>query len=311
MEESRLTPPYSWYESRAPALSLVVIQTTTPGSGVGPDELIDYWPALVRAGWFLAGFLAIILLSRILIEPTLTRIIRRRNRNNPRLRDAISLYLRVFIILVAIFVGAGVAGYGRFLSNSALVIGATTLAVGVAGQEVIGSLISGTALVFDPELNVGNYIEWDDGEGTIQSITLRVTRVKTPDGELVTIPNIVLTSQAVTRPFGRGNYRVVEQIGLAYDDDVDDAMQLLEETAVGLDGILTDPAPDVYVDELGDDAVIVRVHYWIQDPNRREIFSIRSAYARAIKTRLDEAGLTISPPSERDLQGRIEIDEAV
>ena len=294
-----------------PVTSLVVLQTTTPSSGVGPDELVDYWPAIVRAGWFFAGFFGVVLLGRLLVEPTLARIIRRRNRNNPTLREATLLYFRVLVVVIAVFVGAGVAGYGQFLSNSALIIGAATLAVGVAAQEVIGSLVSGTALVFDPEFNVGNYIEWSDGEGTVQSITLRVTRVVTQNGELVTIPNTILTSQAITRPFGRGHYRVVEHIGLSYEDDVDEAMRHLEAAAIALDKILAEPAPSVYVDELGDDAVIVRVHYWIEDPDRRDIFDIRSAYAREIKRRLDTAGITISPPSERDLQGRIEIDDAV
>jgi small-conductance mechanosensitive channel len=287
---------------------LVVFQPTQP-PGVGPDELVDYWPSLVRAGWFLAGFLAIVVLGRVFVEPAISRVIHRRNRKNPSLREAVRRYVRIFILVIGVFVGAGIAGYGRFLSSSALVIGAATLAIGVAAQEVIGSIVSGIALVFDPEFNVGDYIEWSDGEGTVQSITLRLTRVRTQNGELVTIPNTILTSEPITRPFGRGNYRVVEHLQLAYEDDVEAALSHLEAAAVDLDGILSEPSPSVYVDELGDDAVIVRVHYWIEDPDRRGIFAIRSAYARAVKTRLENAGITISPPSQRDLQGRIGITE--
>ncbi|WP_435174852.1 mechanosensitive ion channel family protein [Halorussus sp. AFM4] len=290
--------------------SLLAQQTTTPAPGVGPGELVDYWPNLVRAGWFLAGFLAVVVLSRFLFEPAFARVVRRRNRNNPTLRDALVRYVRVIVVVVAVFVGAGVAGYGRFLGNSALVISAATLAVGVAGQEVIGSLVSGAALVLDPEFNVGNYIEWSDGEGTVRSITLRVTRVQTPNGELVTIPNTVLTGQAITRPFGRGNYRIVEEIGIAYDDDVDAAMATMEAAAVAVDGILAQPHPSAHVEELGDDGVVVRVYYWIEDPQRRDVVRIRSAYAREAKARLEDAGVTISPASQRDLQGRIEVDDA-
>lgn len=300
-----------WTGSLLPVVFFVVLQTATPTPGVGPDELTDYGLPIIRVGWFLAGFLATVLLSRLFAKPTLSRILHRRNRNNPTLREAMFLYFRVFTLVIAVFVGAGVAGYGGFLSNSALIISAVTLAVGVAAQEVIGSFVSGTALVFDPEFNVGDYIEWEDGEGTVQSITLRVTRVKTPNGELVTIPNTVLTSHPITRPFGQGNYRVVEQIGLAYEDEVDEAMAHLETAAVTLDDILAEPAPSVYIDEFGDDAVLVRVHYWIEDPHREDIFAVRSAYAEEVKTRLDAAGISISPPSEHDLQGRIEIDGTV
>jgi small-conductance mechanosensitive channel len=238
-------------------------------------------------------------------------LLRRRNRNNPTLQAAIILYFRVFVVLVAVLVAVGVAGYGRILSDSALIISAVALAIGVAAQEVIGSIVSGIALVLDPEFNVGDYIEWPEGEGIVQSIALRVTRVETPDGELVTIPNTILTGNELVRPYGRGNHRIIQKIGLAYDDDVDEALAHLEDVAASMDMILAEPAPTAYVDELADDAVVVRIHYWIEDPNRRDIFAARSAYASAIKRRLESVGITISPPSERDLQGRIGIDGPV
>jgi len=102
----------------------VLLQLTTPQPGVGPDELVDYWPLILRAGWFFAGFFAVVLLNRVLIEPALVRLIRRRNRNNPTLRDTIRRYVRVLVLGVGTFVGAGLAGYGHILSTSALVIGA-------------------------------------------------------------------------------------------------------------------------------------------------------------------------------------------
>ncbi|MFC4358664.1 mechanosensitive ion channel family protein [Halobium salinum] len=272
---------------------LFALQTTTPDPGVGVGGVADYWPTIVRAGWFLGGFLVVVLVGRFLVEPILARIVRDRNRNNPTLRDAIFLYFRAFFLVAAVLVGVGFAGYGQVLTSSALIVGAATLAIGVAGQQVLGSFVSGTALVFDPDFNVGNYIEWDGGEGIVESISLRVTRVKTPDGELVTIPNTVLTSQAVTRPYGRGKHRIVERISLTNVDDIDEVTRLLEGAAVGLDGVLANPAPSVYVDELTEDGVVLRVRYWIEDPYQRNVFAIRSAYVRTVRTRLAEAGIAI------------------
>lgn len=296
-------------ESFLQTLPFVVLQPAPSPSGIGPDELTDYWPTIVRAGWFLAGFLFIVIFSWIFIEPTFHRILRRRNNNNPTVRQALHQYFRVFFLLTAVFVGAGVAGYGQFLSRSAIVIGAATLAIGIAAREVIGSVVSGIALVFDPEFNIGDNIKWEDGEGVVESITLRVTRVKTPNGGLVTIPNTILTNQAITRPFGRGNYRIVEHFQFAYDDDIGEAMTHLKDVATELDRILSDPPPSVYVENLGDEAVIVRVQYWIEDPGHRNILDIRSAYSRAVKNRIENADITISPPTQRDLQGRIEISK--
>lgn len=290
----------------------VALQTATPTEtpGTGPAELVDYWPFAVRAGWFLLGFLVVVLLGLYVLEPAVSRIVRRRNRNNATVQEAISRYVRLFVAVSAFAVGAGTAGYAQLLTDSAIVIAAITLAVGVAGQSVIGSLISGFVLVMDPEFNVGDYVEWTDGEGTVRSITLRVTRVQTPGGELLTVPNTVLTGQTITNPYTHGRYRVVERISVAYEDDVGEAIRHLTAAATGLDGVTDAPEPDVYVEELGNDAVVVRVHYWIENPQPADVIDVRSAFARAVKTRLDATGITISPASKRDLEGRIEVADA-
>lgn len=287
----------------------IAFQVSTPAPDVGPDELVEFWPALVRMGWFFVAFVAVILISRIALQPAFTRLIRQRNRNNPTLRAALLLYFRLAILILAALVGAGVAGYGQILSDSALILSAVALAIGVAAQEVIGSLVSGMALVADPEFNVGDHIEWSDGQGVVQSISLRVTRVETANGELVTIPNTILTSNEITRSFGRGKYRIVQTIKLGYDADLEVAMTQLENAAASIDGIVSEPPPAVYIDEFGDDAVIVRIHYWVEDPTRREVVSVRSRYAQSAKEHLEGADITFSPPSEHALQGRLEIDE--
>jgi small-conductance mechanosensitive channel len=285
------------------AVALLAVPATTPG--VGPERLVDYWPTVVRVGWFLA----VVGVGRLVVEPALVRVVHRRNRNNPTLREAVRRYARVLVLLVAAFVGAGVAGYGRFLGTAAVALGAATLAVGVAAQQVVGSVVSGVALVFDPEFNVGDYIEWSGGAGVVRSITLRVTHVETRDGAYVTVPNTVLTGEAVTRPFGRGSHRVVERFGVAYETDVSEALSHLEAAADGIEEILAEPSPRAYVDELGSDAVVVRVHYWLSRRERDSLPAVRSAYVREAKARLEGAGITVSPPAKRDLRGRIRVDD--
>jgi small-conductance mechanosensitive channel len=284
-------------------------QTATPTPGVGVGGLADYWPALARGAWFLAGFLVVALVGWFVVDPVVSRLVRERNRNNPTIDDVVSRYVRLVVVVVALLVGAGVAGYGDVLGDSALVVAAATLAIGVAGQTVIGSLVSGVVLVADPEFNVGDYIEWDDRQGTVQSITLRVTRVLTPGGELVTVPNEKLTSAAVTRPYGRGRHRVVDRVAVAYEADTDAAIEHLEAAAADVEEITDAPTPRAYVDDLGCDAVGIDVHYWIVDPKRSDVFAVRSAFARAAERRLDEAGITIAPPSKRELQGRIGVED--
>jgi len=284
----------------------LVLAAETPGTG--PGALLDYWPLVERLGWFIAAFLVVAIVGWVVVEPAISRFVRSRNRNNPTIRNVIRRWLRLLVVAVAVLVGLAAAGFGYVIGDSALVVAAATLAVGVAGQTVLGSLVSGMVLVADPEFNVGDYVEWPDGAGTIQSITLRVTRVVTPDGELVTVPNTTLTSEAVTRPYGRARHRIVDTVGIAYETDVGEALSHMHAVATNLEGVAAEPSPDVYVESFESDWVECRVHYWVADPNREDVLAVRSAYAQALKERLDAADIGISPASKRELLGRVDVD---
>lgn len=291
-------------------LSHVASRSIAATPDVGLDEVADFQPVATRATWFVAGFLVVLLVGWYVVVPIIARAVRRRNKNNPTIQEAISRYTRLFFFVVAVAFGAGVAGYGSILSDSALVIAAATLAVGVAAQAVIGSIVSGLALVVDPEFNVGDYIRWEGGEGEVTSITLRVTRVETAGGELVTVPNTTLTDKTLFRPYEGEHYRVVENIGIAYEDDVEEALRQLKDTALEIDGVMQEPDPRTYVDEFGPDSVRVSVQYHIEDSPQRpgDVLDVRSKYARKAKKRLESSGITISPASKRELQGRIDVD---
>jgi small-conductance mechanosensitive channel len=279
------------------------------GLGLWEEAVTELQPVAVPVLRFAVGFAVVTAVGWYLVEPSVSRGIRRRNRGNPTIQEAISRYLRLLSLVLGVAVGAATAGYDTLLLNSALVIAAATLAVGVAGQAVIGSIVSGVALVSDPEFNVGNYIKWSGGEGVVRSITLRVTRVKTPDGALVTVPNTTLTDESVERPYGGGSYRVIEEIRLAYEEEVDEAIRLLEGVAEEVDGILEKPEPEAYIESLDSDAVMLHVHYRIMKPRSKDIFRVRSEYARIAKRRLEEEDFAVSPASKRELNGRIRVDE--
>ncbi|MFB6206310.1 MAG: hypothetical protein ABEJ05_07285 [Haloglomus sp.] len=106
---------------------------------------------------------------------------------------------------------------------------------------------------------------------------------------------------------GAVGWYVVEHVGRSYEDDIGAALEACHEAATAVDGILADPEPGAYVDDFASDAVVVRVQYWVANPRDQNVFAIRSAFAREVKARPEAAGITISPPSKRDLEGRIEL----
>ena len=256
--------------------------------------------------------LVVYLLGRLLVVPAVLRVLRGRNQNNPTLVTATETYLAVFMAGVAIFAGLVVTGQAAFIVNtdSAILIAALTFAFGVAGQEVFGSLISGIFLVADPDFNVGDWISWSGGEGTIEAVDFRVTRIRTIDNETITVPNTELTTNALTRPFGRDSYRVAERVFVAYGEDTERALMELRAIASNHEAVLDEPEVTVRVVDLGENSITVRTGFWVSDPERASIADVRSDFRRRVKRRFDEEGITLAPPSAQSVTGAIEVAHA-
>ena len=273
-------------------------------------ELVSaYDRVLSEVFWFLVALVAVYLLGRIVVVPAVIRVVRARNRNNPTIETAVRTYVRVVLIGFATLTGVIAAGYGGVLSDSAIVVAAITFVFGIAGQQVFGSLISGIFLVADPDFNVGDWISWPGGQGTVEAVDFRVTRVRTPDNETVSVPNTELTSNALTRPYGRDTYRITETVFVAYDEDVERALMELRAVATDEESVLDEPTPNARVLELGENAITVQAELWVDDPGNRDVATLRSDFRREVKRRFDEAGITIAPPSAQSLSGEVAVTE--
>lgn len=278
-----------------------------------PEWLVNmlsaYNQILAEIFWFVFGLGVVLGIGQVVIIPLVTRIVRSRNRNNPTIESATETYLRVLLISFGVLAGVITAGYGRVLSQSAVIIAAITFVLGIAGQQVFGSLISGMFLVADPDFNVGDWIEWPEGKGTIEAVDFRVTRVRTPNNEMISVPNTQLTSNAITRPYGRNRFRITEQVFVAYYEDIERALMELQQIASDHDAVLDDPAPNARVMDLGENAITIQAEFWINDPENRSILTIRSDFRRSVKHQFDAENITIAPPSAQLLSGEIAVTD--
>jgi small-conductance mechanosensitive channel len=281
------------------------VQQTPPPA---PEDVVDVYEQLAgTAVGFVLGALVVYLFGRLLLVPGVVRVVGSRNRNNPTIVSAAETYAHVVVIFLAAAAGIVSAGYGGILTDSALIVAALTLVFGVAGQEVIGSLISGMFLVSDPDFNVGDWISWPGGEGVVEAVDFRVTRVRTLNNETITVPNTELTTNTLNRPYGRDQYRNVERVFVAYDDDVELALKELVDVARTDDRIMADPPPNSRIMELGGTAITLRAEFWVADPMDLDLVDIRSSFRRRVKARFDEVGLTLGPPSTHEMSGELDV----
>ncbi|QUO48981.1 MULTISPECIES: mechanosensitive ion channel family protein [Halorubrum] len=258
---------------------------------------------------FVAGFLAVLLLGKLALVPGFRRVARSRGFDEAVVSLGTNV-LNAVVWVAAIAIGFAVAGYGSFLSAFAVFGGAIALAVGFAAQDLLGNFVAGVFILKDKPFEVGDWIEWNGNAGRVEEIDLRVSRVRTFDNELVTVPNGDLANNAVTNPVAYDTLRQKFVFGIGYDDDIETATDIIVERAEAHEEILDDPGVSVRLVELGDSAVGLQSRWWIADPDRGDFVRVRSEYVTAVKEAFDAAGIDM-PYVHRQLTGSVEVIEEV
>ncbi|MCU4740052.1 mechanosensitive ion channel family protein [Halobacteria archaeon AArc-m2/3/4] len=259
--------------------------------------------ALESAILFVIAFFVLYLLGRLFFVPLVSRAFDRRDLDE-HAQAPLLLGTRLAVLFVAIAVAFGFADYGNFLVSMAGIAAAGALAIGLAMQNVIANFVAGVFIYTDKPFRIGDWIEWDDGtySGVVEDISLRVTRVRTFDNELLTVPNSALTDNVIKNPVDGDRLRLKFDFGIGYDDDIQEATDIIVEEAQNHPEIMDNPGPSVRLTELGDSDVGLQSRIWIANPSRSDFVRVRGEYVTNVKQRFDEAGIDIPYPV-RTLEG--------
>ena len=258
----------------------------------------------VDAAIFLLVVLATYVLYKAAVVPLLERVFDRQGFDE-HARRPLHKIVTFLVLFAGVTVAFGAAGYQGFLRSLATIAAAATLAIGFALQDVIKNFVAGVFIYTDRPFRIGDWIEWQGNSGVVEDISFRVTRVRTFDNELLTVPNHALTSDVVKNPVAKKTLRLKFVFGIDYEDDVDKATDIIVEEAEKSDAILDDPAPSVRLTELADSYVGLQSRIWIDDPSRADFVKARADYVKAVKQRFDEEDISIPFP-QRTVSGRNE-----
>ena len=266
---------------------------------------VPYAATIAQAVVFVGVFLAVYLVGRAVVGPLAGRAMNARGLDQ-HAKKPLQKLVNFLVVFVAITVAFGSAGLGNFLTALATIAAAATLAIGFALQDVIKNFVAGVFIFSDQPFRIGDWIEWDDNAGVVEDISLRVTRIRSFDNELLTVPNSALTDGVVKNPVAHDTLRLKFVFGIGYDDDIETATEIIVEEAENHDGILDDPAPSVRLVELGDSSVGLQSRIWISDPSRADFVKTRGEYVQTVKERFDEEGIDIPYPN-RTIGGGLDL----
>ena len=233
----------------------------------------------IAAGW-LSGLVGKILARRS-VDDTLTRF----------LVSLTKIGLLTFVILAAL------STLGVQTASFVAVIGAAGLAIGFALQGSLSNFAAGVMLISFRPFRAGDYVEAGGVSGSVDSVQLFVTVMKTPDNKRVIIPNSQITSGSIINYSAEERRRVDMVFGIGYDDDIRKAKEILERLVSQDSRILKDPAPIIVVGELADSSVNILCRPWV---NTADYWGVYWDLTEKVKLTFDAEGISIPFP-QRDV----------
>jgi small conductance mechanosensitive channel len=169
-------------------------------------------------------------------------------------------------------------------------LGFFSVAVGFAFQDILENTLSGILLLFRQPFRSGDQITVMDRSGTVEGITIRETKLVTYDGELVVIPNRDVYKNVIDVHTHRDDHRVSFVVGIAYENDPGEAIEVIHAALGRVAGVQTAPAPLAIVTELAASTVDITVSFWT-DAHRLDSLTTTDAAIREVKAAFDRAGI--------------------
>jgi len=266
-------------------MNLDALQEATSSLG---QQVMLWSPNLVAALAILFGFW---LLSR-LTRPPLKAALRRADFSRALTALLVDSVYRITLLAIGLVMAAGQLGIN--VTAALASFGVAGIAVGFAAQDALANTIAGFMIFWDKPFQVGDFISVSDEYGEVKDITLRTTRIRTPDNTYVVIPNKGIIDDVLVNHSMYGETRLNVPVGIAYKEEIAAARGVLVEAAKGVDGVLQEPPPQVTVSELGSSSVDLKVRVWIATAQEERPVFFR--VLECCKVALDEAGIEIPFP---------------
>lgn len=202
-----------------------------------------------------------------------------------------------YIAMLAFVVVAALGQLGIQTTSFIAILGAAGLAIGLALQGSLANFAAGFLLIVFRPFKVGDVIEAAGVLGKVNAIHIFTTTLTTGDNKTIIVPNAKLGSDNIINYSTQATRRVDLTIGVAYDADLKQVRDILEDIVSHDDRILKDPPHQIAVSELADSSVNFVVRLWVESANYWDVFFHTN---EIVKTRFDEAGIGIPFP-QRDV----------
>jgi small conductance mechanosensitive channel len=238
-------------------------------------------------GYMIAGWL-----SRVTYQA-----MRKSGRIDPVFHQLPGKIVRIVIIVFTLI--AVLNRFGVETTSLIAVLGAAGLAIGLALQGTLSNVAAGVMILFFRPFTVGDAIKIDGEVYIVDSLGFFLCKAHLPDGPKVILPNSKIWGNTIVNlsVTDKDIRRIDEAYGIAYGDNIDAALAILNQIAADEPRILTEPAPLIKVDQLGDSSVNILFRVWTA---REDWWATKLDLIQRCKEGLEAGGCSIPFP-QRDI----------
>lgn len=256
------------------------------------DVIVEF---AVKYGFQVVYAIIILIIGLIIarwLGNTITRVCESRNLDvtlSRFLGNVTRLTVLAFVLIIVL------GKFGIAMTPFVAAIGAVAFGSSLALAGLLSNYGAGLAIIITRPFVVGDTIRIQGVSGVVEEVGLAATHLATEDGERITIPNKHIVGEILVNSFEN---KVVEMsIGISYDDDARKAIDTIQKALREIPAIVTEPAPQIGIEEFADSSVNIGMRYWV--PTKQYFQTLYQANL-AVYNALLQAGITIPFP-QRDV----------
>ncbi len=254
-----------------------------------------YGDAVIAGAFNLVAALAI-LIAGVWITRWLAAAVNRIARKHARIDNTLAAFFASIVRygLLAFVVIAVLDRFGVQTTQIIAVLGAATLAIGLALQGTLSNVAAGVMLVLFRPYRLGDFVEVAGQKGTVRDINLFITELSTPANVQVTLPNAQCWGAPILNYTANGTRMLELTFNVAYKTDLDAAMKVMLAAISDDVRVMKAPPPGVKVSALGDYSVSLLANLWCA---AGDIAALRFDLTKAVKDAFDGAGIEFPFPT--------------
>jgi len=206
--------------------------------------------------------------------------------------------------LITLGVILAISSAGMPLTDFAIIFSAFGVGIGFGLQNIFNNLVSGLILLFERPIKIGDTVEVGELIGTVRSIGIRASNIRTFDGAEIIVPNgNLISNEVVNWTLSDRRRRIEIMVTVSYDAIPEHVQEVLLQLLQNHEDVVSDPKPAIYFIEFGESGLVFRILFWTYRFDKW--YSIRSKIMYEVFDTLKAEGIEI-PYNQLDVHLRSE-----